>query len=186
MSKNHEGVNNNKSGLLNNGEPVFLVIGKIFKPHGLKGEVSADIFSKNVDSLPDGKSIYIGEKHIPSRINKIRKNNKKFLISFLDHPKIEDVEFFRNNLIYLKEEELPELSDGEYYINDLIGLNVFSTDNEFLGIISEVLLTGANDVYVIQPDEEHKQELLLPAIKEVIKNVNIKEKKMVVKLQEWR
>jgi 16S rRNA processing protein RimM len=186
MSKNHEGVNQNKSGLLNNGEPVFLAIAKIFKPHGLKGEVSADIFSQKIDSLTDGKQIYIGEKHIPSRINKIRKINKKFLISFLDHPKIEDVEFFRNTYIYVKEDELPQLSTDEYYFHDLIGLDVFSTDNEFIGTISDILITGANDVYVVKPSEKQKEELLLPAIKEVIKKVSIKEKKIVVKLQEWR
>jgi 16S rRNA processing protein RimM len=186
MNKDHKSVNDNKSGLLKNGKPVFLAIGKIFKPHGLKGEVSADIFSQKIDYLTIEKQIYIGEKHIQSHIKTIKKNNKKYLISFVDHPTIDDVEFFRNNYIYIKEEELPELSSNEYYIHDLIGLNVFSTDGKFLGVISDVLQTGANDVYVIQPEGEQKQELLLPAIKDVVKDVNIEKQKMVIKIQEWR
>lgn len=185
MSKAHP-VRKNKPGLLDNGEPVFFAVAKIFKPHALKGEVSAEMFIEFPDSLVYGKQVYIGEDHIPSQINTIRKIDKRYLISFLDHPSIENVEKFRNNLIYIQEEELPVLTGEKYYFHDLIGIEVFSIENEPIGIISGILQTGANDVYVIQPHDKQTNEILLPAIKSVIKNIDVKAKKMIVKLQEWR
>ena len=185
MSKEHL-VRKNQPGLLDNGKPVFLAVAKIFKPHGLKGEVSAEMLPNFPDKLVNGIQIYIGEDHIPSQINTIRKTDKKYLVSFLDHPEIENVERFRNNLIYIRVEELPMLNGTEYYFHDLIGMEVFSIENEPIGILSEILRTGANDVYIIQPRDAQQAEILLPAIKQVIKNVDIKAKKMIVKLQEWR
>ncbi|MDO9545241.1 MAG: ribosome maturation factor RimM [Pelolinea sp.] len=179
-------VNQNQPGLLNNGEPVFLAVAKIFKPHGLKGEVSAEMLSDFTDRLIKGKQVYIGEEHLPIRINSIRKTNKKYLISFLDHPEIENVEKFRNKMIYIKETEFPMLTGEEYYYHDLLGIEVYSEENESIGVLADILRTGANDVYVVQPHDKQKEEILLPAIKAVIKNVDIKARKMIVKLQVWR
>ena len=186
MSKNKENDQQNQSGLLKNGEPVFFAVAKIFKPHGLKGEVSAEMISDFPDRLTNGKQIYIGEDHIPSRIKTIRKIDKKYLISFVDLPEIKNVENFRNNLIYIHAEELPALDEEEYYFHDLIGLEVLNTENESIGLLSDILRTGANDVYIVQPHDKHKEEILLPAIKKVVKKIDIKARRMIVKPQEWR
>ena len=77
-----------------------------------------------------------------------------------------------------------EQSDS--FIRSRIGLKVFSTDHKEIGELIEIIRTGANDVYVIKPCNKNEKEILIPAIKSVVKNVNIYDKKMIVKVQEWR
>ena len=119
-----------QSGLLNNSEPVFLAVARIHKPHGLKGEVSAEILTDFPDRLIVGKQVYIGENHFPSQIDSIKKMNKKYLISFIDHHSRDSVDSFRNEIVYTRDKGgLPSLPNDEYYHHDLIGMNVFSIEN---------------------------------------------------------
>ena len=175
-----------QSGLLNNSEPVFLAVARIHKPHGLKGEVSVDLLTDFPERLIIGKQVYIGENHIPSKIDSIRKMNKKYLILFIDHHSRDSVDSFRNEIVYIREKGgLPSLPNHEYYHHDLIGMTVFSIENKQIGILADIIQTGANDVYVIKPHNQETKEILIPAIKSVVKKVDIQKKEMIVKLQEW-
>lgn len=176
----------NQSGLLKNGKPVFLAVAKIYKPHGLKGEVSVGLLTDFPERLTEGKQVYIGENHIPSKINTIRKAGKKYIISFESYYSVDSVGSFRNQIVYIRGKNLPVLTDNEYYHHDLIGMRVFSTEDHEIGFLIEIICTGANDVYIIKPDNKDAKEILIPAIKSVVKNVDIKNNKMIVKLQEWR
>jgi 16S rRNA processing protein RimM len=181
-----ENEERDQSGLLNNGKPVFLAVAKIFKPHGLNGEVTVGLLTDFPERLIKGKQVYIGENHIPSQIDTIRKIDKKYLITFVDHNSRDSVGSFRNEIVYIREKGLPVLPDNEYYHHDLIGLRVFSTEDHEIGILIEIIYTGANDVYVIRPHNRDAKEILIPAINPVVKKVDIKNNKMIVKLQEWR
>lgn len=182
-----ENESQDQSGLLNNSKPVLLAVAKIRKPHGLNGEVSVELLTDFPERLIKGKQVYIGENHFPSKINSIRKMNKKYLFSFINHHSRDSVDSFRNEIVYIQgNKDLPILSNGEYYHHDLIGMKVFSTDNKEIGEIIEIIRTGANDVYVIKPHNKNEKEILIPAIKSVVKNVDIHDKKMNVKLQKWR
>ncbi len=184
QKKNNEGQN--QSGLLKNGKPVFLAVAKIYKPHGLNGEVSVGLLTDFPERLTEGKQVFIGENHIPLQIKAIRKMGKKYLISFDGNYSASSVGSFRNQIVYINDKNLPVLSDNEYYHHDLIGLQVFSIDNRKIGLLVEIICTGATDVYVIKPENSGAKEVLIPAIKSVVKNVDIKNNKMIVKLQEWR
>jgi len=176
----------NQSGLLNNSKPVFLAVAKIYKPHGLNGEVSAGLLTDFPERLTEGKQVYIGETHIPSIINTIRWMGKKYLISFEGSYSVDSVGSFRNQIVYIRGKNLPVLTDNEYYHHDLIGMRVFSSEDHKIGFLVEIICTGANDVYIIKPENKDAKEILIPAIKSVVKNVDIKNNKMIVKLQEWR
>jgi len=181
-----ESEGRNQSGLLNNGKPAFLAVAKIHKPHGLNGEVSVELLTDFPERLIKGKQVYIGENHFPSQIDTIRKADKKYLISFIDYYSRDSVGSFRNEIVYVQGEDLPMLTDNEYYHHDLIGMRVFSIEEKEIGVLIEIILTGTNDVYVIKPHNRDAKEILIPAIKSVVKEVDTENRKMTVKLQEWR
>ncbi len=181
-----ENERRDQSGLLNNGKPAFLAVAKIHKPHGLNGEVSVELLTDFPERLIKGKQVYIGENHFPSQIDTIRKMNKKYLILFADHYSRDSVGSFRNEILYTRDKDLPALTDNEYYHHDLIGMRVFSIEEKEIGVLIEIILTGANDVYVIKPHNRDAKEILIPAIKSVVKKVDTENKRMTVKLQEWR
>lgn len=176
---------NTKPGLLKNSEPVFLVVAKIFKPHALRGEVSAEMLSDFPDWLKHEEVVYIGKNHSQYTIDTIRKTGKKYLISFVDLNSRDSVEHLRNEIIYIKSGELPSLAENEYYHHDLLGIRVLNSENEEIGSISEIIITGANDVYVITPLLEGEKEILIPAIKSSVKTIDIEQRIMVVVLPEW-
>ena len=184
--QNKENDRQNQSGLLNNGKPVFLAVAKIYKPHGLKGEVSVGLLTDFPERLTEGKQVYIGENHIPFKIDTIRKMGKKSPIPIGDNNSVDSVGSFRNQIVYIHDKNLPVLTNNEYYHHDLLGMRVFSTEDQEIGFLVEIICTGANDVYIIKPEDQSAKEVLIPAIKDVVKNVDIKNKKMIVKLQEWR
>ena len=175
-----------RSGPLENSRPDFLVIAKIFKPHGLKGEVSAELLTDFPKQLVPGREVYIGKEHMRVRIHTVRKVNKRYLLSFQGIESRDLVEIFRNKIMYTTFSGLPNLPEGEFYHHDLIGLHVFNENNEELGILSEIIRTGANDVYIITTKNKDLKEILIPAIKSVVKKIDIEKKRMLVKLPEWK
>ena len=100
----------------------------------------------------------------------------------IDNP--EDAGFLTNQIIYNRADQLPDLDDGVYYQYQLVGMNVVDDNGKELGKVIEIIETGANDVYVIL-NEQNGREILIPAIKSVIKKIDLKSNLMVVKLQEW-
>ena len=86
----------------------------------------------------------------------------------------------RNYYIQVKRETLGEPDEGTYYIADLIGIDVYSDEGKFLGILEDIYNTGSNDIYVVR--EKNGKQILLPAINDVIKEINIKDKKILVHL----
>jgi len=86
--------------------------------------------------------------------------------------------------LYFEKKDLPDLEDEEYYHHELIGLEVRNENGAALGTLTEIIVTGANDVYVVTPKNGSK-DILIPAIKSVIKKIDIESKQMVISPQEW-
>ena len=151
-------------------------IGKIVNTFGIKGEVKILPYTEDVNSFKKMKYIYVNDLKIKIQSVKFHKN---FVILKLEG--IEDMtsaENLRNSIIKIerKKEKLPE---NTYYIKDLIGLEVITDDDgNTLGVVKDIYNTGANDIYTIETKEG--KEILLPAIKEVIKEVDIENRKIIV------
>ena len=166
------------------GEPVFLVVGRLRRPHGLNGEMQMDVLTDFPERLVPGKQIYIGEEHTPYQIKHLRPHGKLLLITIKGCDHVDQARMFTNAMVYVQAQGLPELPEGEYYHHQLIGLNVIDMDtSEVLGQLVKILETGANDVYVVR--RENGDELLLPAIKSVLAEINLENKEMRVHQQEW-
>jgi 16S rRNA processing protein RimM len=165
------------------GEPVFLVVGKLRRPHGLNGEIIMDVETDFPERLRRGKTVYVGEEHRPLKIKTIRPQNHARLLSFEEFKDSDQVGVLRNFLVYVKAADLPRLPEGEYYYHQLLNLRVVDEGDQELGVLTDILETGANDVYVVMaPDGS---ELLFPAIEDVLLDVDLEKREIKVRPQEW-
>lgn len=166
MSPNTE----KKAGPGKSSGPAFLLIGKLGKTHGVHGEMDLQVYTDFPERLKHGKKVYLGEGKTPINLDTVRPANKVFLISFDGYNSPEEAKILTNQEVFVKTTEIPPLPEGLYYHHELIGLRVYEGE-AFLGVVTEILETGANDVFVVKQAEG--QELLLPDIPEVVLEVNL-------------
>lgn len=171
----------NSTGTPQPGAPAFLAVGKLRRPHGVKGEAIMDVLTDFPERLQVGVLLYAGESHLPLRIRSIRPHDKVFLVAFEGLFTPETVGEHRNQILYVPAADRPALPQGEYYHHELLGLRVIDETGQFLGVITSILETGgANDVYLVASQEN--RELLLPDIKEVVLSIDLKSGEMRVHL----
>lgn len=162
------------------GGPAFLEAGKVRRPHGVHGEVVVELYTDFPERLYPKKVVYLGGTYTRMVIASQRPHNEGLLMGFEGITTPEQAGRFRNQLLYVASSDAGELPEGEYYFHELFDLNVIDETGNFLGVLSEIMETGANDVYVVV--DEDGTELLLPAIPEVILNVNLDANTMTVHL----
>lgn len=160
------------------GEPVFLVVGKLRRTHGLGGEMIMDVITDFPERLRPGVQVYVGEDYRPVKIRSRRGYAKGMLVAFEDYHDSESAAILRNSLVFVRTDDRPPLPEGEYYHHQLLGLKVVTDDGHDLGFLSQILDTGANEVYVVRPP--HGREILLPAIESVILSINLKQGQMLI------
>jgi 16S rRNA processing protein RimM len=181
----HQSKTEKPSGSLANSEPEFLAVGKIGRTHGLRGELWMNIYTDFPERLKSGKLIFMGNRHEEMVIASFKVSGQRGLICLREVNTPEEASRFKNLLVYIRQEALPELPEGEFYHHDLIGMQVLDENEKNLGILLDIISTGANDVYVVRDPSDEKKEILIPAIPAVILDVDVQAGKMVVKLQEW-
>jgi 16S rRNA processing protein RimM len=153
------------------GEPAFLVVGKLRRPHGLRGELNMEVITDFPERLQPGVVVYVGEDHRPEVVCSRRWHASRLLISFEAYHNPETAGMLRNQLVYVRTADRPRLPEGEYYHHQLIGLRVVNEDGQLLGRLVQIMDTPANDVYVVRP--ESGAEILLPAVDSVILGVDL-------------
>lgn len=160
----------------------YFEIGQIVNTNGLKGMLKVKPFTDNIKEFEDFKSIYIQRKNelIEFKIETVRYAKQMVLLKLKGIDNINEAEKFRNLYIKVNRNIMPKLPEDSYYIVDLLECEVYTVEGELLGKVDDVFNTGSNDVYVIK--NELGKQILLPAIGEVIKNVDIPNRKITVKL----
>ncbi len=159
-------------------------LGKVLKVHGIRGKVKVTPFGETLEQLERGRTVYFRDpeqRWRPLVIEKVQRQPKSLIISFRGVWNRDQAEVLRGKKIYLPVSQLPELEEGEYYHYQLIGLQVIDVHGEVLGKLTEIIITGSIDVYVVK---KRDTEVLIPALESVIKEVNLHEKKMVVDIPE--
>jgi len=162
----------------------YFEIGQIVNTSGLKGEIKVKPFTDDIKKFNNLKTIYVSiEKELKEfEIEHVRFSKNMVFLKLKGIDTIEEAENYRNLYLKIKRDKDEKLEEGVYYVVDLIGCTVYTDDNQMLGKVDDVFSTGSNDVYVVK-DELGKQ-VLLPAIKDVIKNVDIANKTITVHLME--
>lgn len=161
-----------------------ILIGKIVNIHGIKGEVKINPYTDDITNLSKLKKIYLDETlNICYNITSNRVHKNMLIVKFEGIDDANIALTFKNKDVYIPRDSLKELDEGTYYIEDLINCLVVDIEsNDILGKLVYVYNTGANDVYEVEREDSTK--IYLPAISQVIKKVDIKEKKIYVKLME--
>jgi len=149
----------------------FLVVGKLRRPHGIRGEIILEVLTDFPERLHRGLVVYVGPQHQPLRLRSLRQIEGGLLIAFQGYADREAAGELRNQLVMVRADDRPPLEEGEYYHHQIMGLRVVNEGGQFLGQVVEILETGANDVLVIRP--EQGQELLLPMLESTILSVNL-------------
>lgn len=168
---------------MSNVEKMFTV-GKIVNTHGIKGEVKVIPTTDDPKRFEKLKEIYIQRKDMCTfKIESVRYHKKFVLIKFEGINTLNEAELLKNAVLKINRGDSLPLNKDEYYISDLYGMDVVTLEGRKLGQLTEIIYTGSNDVYVIK-NEETKKELLIPAIKQVIKEIDLEEKIMRVVLLE--
>jgi len=174
---------NRKSGSPQSGGPVFLSIGKLQRTHGVKGELVMDVLTDFPEKIVPGFTVFIGKKNQPYKISSTRPAADKVLISFEGLVDCDQASILRNQYVYIKSEDANQLPEGEFYHHEIIGMNVIEENGNLVGIVKEILETGANDVYIIEGVDG--KEILIPAIRSAVLSIDRQDRKMVVRIPEW-
>ena len=155
-------------------------IGVITEPHGVRGVVKVFPTTDDVRRFKKLKTVLIdtGSKMLELEIESVKYFKQFVILKFKDYDNINDIEKYRKCPLLVTRENAVKLEKDEYFVADLIGLKVLDEEKNIGGELTDVMSTGANDVYVIRLDDN--KELLLPAIKECILDVDIENRKMTV------
>ncbi len=158
----------------------FLEIGQIVNTFGIKGMVKVKPFTDNIRRFDNMEKVYVETNKTKKQyeIEEVKYHKEMVLIKFKGIDRVEEAELLRNAYLKVNRKDEPELEEGTYYIVDLIGLDVYSDEGNLLGKVSDIFNNGSCDIYEVK-DELGKQ-LLLPAISDVIKEINLEEEKIVV------
>jgi len=173
----------NQTGSPTVGGPVFLAVGKLRRPHGVDGEISMEIITDFPDRIRAGKTLFVGETHDPLKVESVRSMDQALLVSFNDITDPDAVGRYRNQYVYIQAENVPPLPEGMYYHHQLKNMTVVDPDGQQLGTLTDILETGANDVYVVTSPEG--SELLLPVIEGVILEINPEKREILAKPPTW-
>ncbi len=171
------------SGSRPSSEPVFLVVGRLLRPHGVDGEIRMEVLTDFPERLRKGRRVYLGAEHRPVKLAGVRGADHALLIRLEGIADRDQAELLRGKEVAIQTESLPSLPEGEYYHHQLIGLQVVDETGTDLGALDQILETGANDVYLVKTRDG--AELLLPAIEEVVLNVDLENRRMTVRPQSW-
>ena len=160
----------------------LLQVGVITTTHGVRGEVKVFPTTDDLARFKKLKNVILdtGREKIDLEVAGVKFFKNMVILKFKGIDDINDVEKYRKKSLYVTRENAVKLKKNEYFIADLIGLKVESDEGEDLGILSDVLQTGANDVYVLS--KEGEDDILLPAIKECVKEVDIENGTILVHL----
>jgi 16S rRNA processing protein RimM len=160
----------------------YLRVGVITTTHGVRGEVKVFPTTDDPNRYKDLKKVFLdtGKELLPFEIEGVKFFKQLVILKFKGIDNINDVEKYRGKDLMIPREDAVALEEGEYFIFDLIDSAVFTEDGKELGVLSEILSTAANDVYVVKTSAG--KEILIPSIKECILDIDVDNKKIVVHL----
>lgn len=160
----------------------FLQVGVISSTHGVRGEVKVFPTTDDKTRFQELKEVILdtGKEQITLEIQNVRYFKQMVILKFRGIDNINDIERYKGRPLLVKREQAIPLEENEYYVADLIGMEVLTEDGVRFGRLMDVMETGANDVYVIQTNNQ--KEVLIPAIRDCILNVDPENKQMTIHL----
>jgi len=164
-------------------EPRYLAIGRIVRPHGVRGELRAEILTDYPDRMlvfaRHSHTLYVGKAHQPFTLTAVRFHQGAMLLTFKECTTRDEADALRGALVEIALEDAVPLEEGEYYHFQLIGTQVETEEGDVLGDIVDVFTApGANDVFVVHGS---RGEILIPAIEDVVINLDVEAGRVVIR-----
>jgi 16S rRNA processing protein RimM len=161
-------------------EPRFLVVGRVTKPHGVRGEMRVAPMADDATRFGRLERVYLDEEGSRwANVESARIHKGLALLKLEGYDSREDVDALREAWLFVAAEDADPLGQGEYYLYQLIGLTVQDEDGHLLGELVEVIETGANNVFVVEGEDG---QLLLPDIPDVVQEIDFSTGAMTVRL----
>ena len=162
----------------------LLLVGKVIRPHGLEGLLRIRSYAQSEKSFLNAGTVFLktasGETHEHAVLS-VSPHQSIFLLTLKGLDSLEEAEKYRGAAIYIGKESLRRETDDEYFWHEIIGMRVYLTSGEFIGTIKQVIPTGSNDVFVVRKE---KSEILVPGIHEVVQEIDLQGKKMIIDAME--
>lgn len=161
-----------------------LIVGRILGAHGLRGEVKVESYTDFEDRFNPGQQLLLGQELLVAEIATSRAHKGIFLLGFNEVTDREEAEHLYNEWLYIPENAAMQLDEDSFWVHDIIGLKVQNESHVRLGEVVDVLFTGANEVYIVHPAPGINQDrdLLIPALADVIRRVDLEEGAVTVRL----
>ena len=162
----------------------YLEIGQIVNTFGIKGQVKVVPFTDDINRFDELKEIFVEKKNELKlfQIEQVSYSKNMVILKLKGIENPEEAEKLRNCYLKIDRKNAKKLPEGTYFIADLIGLEVYTDEDILLGKLEDIYNTGSSDIYVIKNDVG--KQILLPAIKEVLKQVDLENKKIIVHIIE--
>lgn len=161
----------------------YLIVGKILKPHGVRGEVKVEPLTDDLRRFDKLEYVYIknADKILPYKIGHVKYGHGVVYIKLDGIDSMDDAKALAGEYLWVDRNHAAPLPEGAYYVGDIIGCRVYTTDGRYLGWVKNIFPTGSNDVYTIF---DGRREILIPAIKDVIKSVDINAERIIIEPME--
>ena len=161
-------------------EPGYLAIGKLLHAHGVHGEMLMEVYTDFPERIESGAVLYLGTQGETLHLTKRRAHNDGLLLTFEGFTTPEAVGQLRNQLLYVRVDDRPPLPEGEYYHHQLLNLHVTSDSGKPIGVVSEIIETGATDVLVVRPPAG--DDVLIPIVDSFVKAIDLPKGEITVHL----
>ena len=155
-------------------------MGRVVRPHGIEGALRIKSYAQSEESFLDAGTVFLRSSHGETReyaVASVKPHKNILLIKLEGLNTLEEAETYRGAAILIKRDSLPREGEGEYFWHELIGLEVYLSGGEYVGTLKHILPTGSNDIYVVQGG---RSEVLIPAIHEVVKEIDLINIRMVI------
>ena len=157
-----------------------IVIGRVGAAHGIRGELRIIPLTDFPERFPALREVMVGDELL--HIESVKPQGKNFLMRFREYAVREDAQKLTGRLLTVARAEAAPLDEGEYYVFDIVGLTVYDEEDNELGTVENVLRTGSNDVYAVR--SEDGREILIPALRKVVRTIDVPNGRMTVRLSE--
>jgi 16S rRNA processing protein RimM len=165
-------------------DDVQLAVGRVVGTHGLDGELRVQLLTDNPEHLLEAEQLLVGDQRTPYTIDSIRFHKGLALIAFDEIVDVDEAEALRGSVLRISGADLPPLAENEYYLYQVVGIEARTEAGEVIGTVSDVIETGANNVFVVTPADGGK-ELLFPSIPDVVTDIRPTDGYLVIRPQIW-
>lgn len=156
----------------------MLKVGKITNTHGIKGDLKVYPLTDYMERFEELEWVYIEGQDEKFYIKNVKYMSTVLLLSFKNYEDINLVEKYKGKYLLIDHTQRRDLPEDTYYIADIVGLDVYTIKNEYVGKVKDIIQTGPNEVYIIK--DKNKKEIMIPAVKQFIPTISLDEKKIII------